>query len=86
MAKRVTISLNVSSPIPESECTVEYLLEYKLSGDAGWTALPPFPPPADYEIVIDNLVADSLYNFRLTRYCCNGAQSEPELFNYTTSA
>lgn len=85
MAKRVSIPITLSSPPIENECTSEYLLEYKLSGDAGYTALPLFPPPEDNTIVVDNLVAASLYNFRLTRYCCNGDNKTTE-FNYTTSA
>ena len=82
MAKRIEIPIVISSPPVEDECTQQYVLEYKRSVDVGYQSL---PATLANPIIVNNADAATLYNFRLTRFCCNGATKTTE-FNYTTSA
>lgn len=65
------IPVTVASPVPDDECTFYYIVEYKLSGDTGYTSF----NTSDNPIVIQPLVSDSSYDVRVTRVCCNGISS-----------
>lgn len=77
--------VNISIVITDdgTECTDYYMMEYKLPSDAFYTEAPrQFESP----VVFSNLQSDTLYNFKITRFCCNGQYSTPLTFNRTTEA
>ena len=49
-------------------CTAYYYVEYKLTGDAGYTAM---ANQLTDTIVIPNLDDDTIYDYRITRFCSN---------------
>lgn len=57
------------------QCVAYYGVQYKLSGDPGYTVLPDWyaPPP----IIIYGLLDGSNYDVRITRFCCDGQVSDP---------
>lgn len=78
----------------DSECSLYYLVEYKLSGDASYTSLGNMlpseytegsPPITVWKLQIDNLVNDASYDVRVTRYCCNQAFSSPTILTFTAT-
>lgn len=77
MARTVTI------PITDTpDCLAYYLVEYRLAGEAGYSFSEQyFTNP----IVVDNLLDDTEYEFRITRYCCNGIASTPVEFTINTT-
>lgn len=78
MAQTVTI------PIADHDtaCTAFYLVEYKLTGDPGYTFSQQY---FDSPIVVNNLADTSSYDFRITRQCCNGATGTPTTFTVDTT-
>jgi hypothetical protein len=77
MAKKITIPLTDH----EDNCTGYYLVEYKLTGESGYTS---FNAYSD-QVVINNLADDSTYDVRITRNCCSGIVSAPLLLTVDTS-
>lgn len=76
---------NVSIPITDdgAQCNAEYLVEYKLSGDTGYTVAPGIFTSSP--IVINNLQEGATYDIRITRNCCDGQVSPPITTQVTTS-
>lgn len=74
----------MSIPITDhdSTCTMEYIVRYKLSSDAGFQLLQ--PNPITSPIVIPNLLDGQTYNVEIVRIGCNGIQSEPVAFTQAT--
>lgn len=68
---------NIYIPITNhnDQCQQEYRVEYKVTGDTGYTVAPPWyaAPP----IRISNLLDGTQYDVRITRICCDGQVSEP---------
>ena len=67
MARKITIPLTDH----DTTCSTSYTVSYKLEGETLWTSQPYFIPPFE----ISSLLDDSLYNFRITRHCCDGIPS-----------
>jgi len=66
----------------DTNCSIYYLVEYKLSTDTGynsfnWATAPP--------IKINNVIDDSTYDVRITRFCCDGSQSAPLVLSIDTT-
>lgn len=80
MARRITIP--IANHGEEGICTWEYLVEYKIEGAAGYTFSQMM---YDSPIVLDNLLDDTLYDLRITRYCCNSVSSAPYTFQFNTT-
>ncbi len=80
MAKKITIPITDHGDA--SVCTTQYKVEYKLSGMPSYTTLPPVFTDT---VEISNLVADADYDIRITRQCCNGAESVPAVLTVHTS-
>lgn len=77
MARRISIPFT-DTP----DCQAYILVEYKLTGETGYSfSQQYFTNPA----VIDNLADDTSYDFRVTRYCCNGVASTPVTFTFDTT-
>lgn len=76
-----SIPITETSPAIDSECTFYYLVEYRLSGDIGYSSF----TTSDNPIVISPLVSEETYNVRITRYCCNGAISGTATTNVDTT-
>ena len=76
--------VNVSIEIADhdTECTSYYQVEYKLPSDPNYT---PGANQFDSPIVITNLQSDTVYEFKITRFCCNGQYSTPLTFTRSTS-
>lgn len=55
----------------DANCSLSYLVEWKLSTDANYVQDTQFTPP----IVIENVLDASTYNVRITRNCCNSGTS-----------
>lgn len=62
---------NITIPITDSNCTQYYLVEYKLSTDTAYASFQWY----DNQIKIYNLADSSIYNVRITRFCCDGTSS-----------
>lgn len=78
MAQTVTIPISDH----DSECTAFYLVEYKFTGDPGYTFSQQY---FDSPIVVNNLADAASYDFRITRQCCNGATGTPTTFTVDTT-
>jgi hypothetical protein len=76
MAKKITIPLIDHA----DNCTGYYLVEYKLTGESGYTSFTSFTD----QVVINNLADDSTYDVRITRNCCNGIASAPLVLTVDT--
>lgn len=77
MAKKATIPITDHA----DNCTSYYLVAYKLHDAGSYTSLP-------YQftdtVEITNLQDSSTYDVQITRYCCNGLQSDPLSLTLTT--
>lgn len=67
----------------DDNCSTYYLVEWKLNADVGynttnWTAAPP--------IIINNVLDNSTYDVRITRFCCDGSQSSPLVLSIDTTS
>jgi hypothetical protein len=72
MSKKITIP--ITDHETEGVCSIYYRTEYKLTTEGGYHLLPDvYTPP----VVINNLVDDTEYDVRITRFCCDGSQSVP---------
>lgn len=76
----VPIYLVVSSP---AECVGYYLVEYKMESETGYTSA---GNQTELPIMLYNLQEDTIYNVRITAFCCNGQFSTTLEFNVSTSA
>lgn len=76
---------NISIPITDDgdQCNSSYLVEIKLSGDAGYSIVPGIF--TESPIVINNLQDGAVYDVRITRNCCDGQISPPEEIQIATS-
>lgn len=76
---------NITLPITDdgSQCNSSYLVEIKLSGDAGYSIVPGIFTATP--IVINNLQDGAVYDVRVTRNCCDGQISPPEEIQIATS-
>lgn len=75
--KKITIPITDHA----SNCTNYYLVEWKLSSESGYNST---TWPND-QIVISNLQDASVYDVRITRYCCNGGTSAPLILSVDTT-
>lgn len=65
-----------------ASCTSYYFVEWKLTTDTGYnTMIWAVEPPIRIEPLLDN----SMYNYRITRFCCNGSQSAPLTGSFDTT-
>lgn len=85
MAKYADIPITVASPVPDGECTSSYFVEYKVTGDEGYTLLNGVGTTFDNPIRVEPLIAATSYDYRITRNCCNG-QSNATTGTFTTPA
>lgn len=69
MARKITIPITDH----DNHCSTGYTVAYKTAGDTYWTERPYTIPPFE----INNLLDDTLYDFRITRSCCDGVVSTP---------
>jgi hypothetical protein len=67
--KQITIPITDHA----DNCTAYYNVEYKLSTDIAYNSFKAFTD----RVVISNVFDASVYNVRITRYCCNGSSSAP---------
>lgn len=65
--KKITIPITDH----DENCTQYYLVEYKLTGAAGYSSFHSFTN----EVIVSNLEDESTYDVRITRFCCNGSSS-----------
>lgn len=63
-------------------CVSYYKVEYKRATDTNWNVISPMK--ADNPIVVEPLDDCTTYNIRITKFCCNGQQSDPVTVNVTT--
>jgi len=65
-------------------CTNYYMVRYKADSESSWKIMNPniFTPP----VVINGLSASTNYSVEITRYCCDGNQSNPVTITVTTPA
>lgn len=76
MAKQVTI------PVTTSDCIQYYIVEYKTTGDPGYTFNQQyFVQP----IVLENLADTTSYDVRITPYCCDGTVGTPTTTTFDTT-
>lgn len=76
MAKQVTI------PVTTSDCIQYYVVEYKTTGEVGYTFNQQyFTQP----IVLENLADDTSYDIRITPYCCDGTVGTPTTTTFGTT-
>lgn len=75
----VPIYLVVGSP---AECVSFYMVEYKLSSDAGYTS---GGNQTTLPLMLYNLLEDAIYNVRVTPMCCNQQYGDPLIFNVSTT-
>lgn len=77
MARQITIPIEATG-----DCVEYYLGEYKLTGDVGYIHSQQF---FTTPIVFNNLLDNTIYDIRITRYCCGGASSTPQEFTIDTT-
>lgn len=77
MARKVTVTVTNHG----SDCTAYYIFEYKLTADTGYTQLPT-QPTASFEI--NNLQDCQTYDYRITRFCCDGGVSTTATGTFST--
>lgn len=70
---------STGSPVP---CTMYYIVEYRIAGTGGWNRVT--PNPISPTVTINNLNDGLIYDLRVARVCCNGAQSDWETDTITT--
>lgn len=75
-----SISIEISDD--GSVCTSYYQVEYKLASTTGYTLA---PNAYESPIVINQLEGNTLYDFRITRFCCDNTYSLPLEFQETTT-
>lgn len=66
----------------DANCTTRYLVEWKLTGDAGYSSM----IWTNDQIEINNVEDASVYDVRITRYCCNGSISAPLILSVDTTS
>ncbi len=69
MSKKITIPITDHA----DNCTAYYNVEYKLSTETAYNSFKAFTD----RVVLNNVLDTSVYNVRITRYCCNGSSSAP---------
>lgn len=77
MSKKITIPITDHA----DNCTAYYNVEYKLSTDINYNSFKAFTD----RVVISNVLDTSVYNVRITRYCCNGSSSTPLVLSIDTT-
>lgn len=75
---------NIVQPITDdsTECSQYYKVEYKLSTETAYNTFNAFDSP----ITIANVLDASVYDVRITRYCCNGGVSAPLILSINTTS
>ncbi len=78
------MSVNISIPITNHDtgCVAYYYVEYKLNGEVGYNAM---PQQTEVPIEIYNLQENTIYDFRITRTCCDRQQSNTLEFQFDTT-
>lgn len=66
----------------DANCTTRYLVEWKLTGDTGYSSM----IWTNDQIEINNVQDASVYDVRITRYCCNGSISAPLILSVDTTS
>lgn len=80
MARRITIP--ITNHNADGICTSYYLVEYRINGEPGYSfSQQMYTSP----VVLDNMQDDTLYDFRITRGCCDGVSSTPLIFQLMTT-
>lgn len=77
-----TITIPITDHNTEGVCTQFYTVRYKFDGASEWQFNGSF---LTSPIVINNLATDTLYNFEVTRTCCDGSSSTPATFDVDTT-
>lgn len=76
------------------ECSIYYLVEYKLAGDPAYTSTgfqtataveEGSPLVTNYYLYVHNLIENVDYDLRTTRYCCDGNVSTPTTSTVNTT-
>lgn len=80
MARRITIP--IANHEADGICTAYYIVEYRMNGEDGYSFMQQM---FDSPFVLDNLLDDTIYDFRITRYCCNEISSPPYSFQVNTT-
>lgn len=80
MAKRITIPITDHNT--SGVCTQYYQVEYRISGEAGYSFSQTM---LTSPVVLDNMLNDTVYEFRITRVCCNNVSSTPAIFTIDTT-
>lgn len=80
MAKRITIPITDHNT--DGVCTQYYQVEYKINGEAGYSFSQMM---LTTPIVLNNMLDDTLYDFRITRVCCDDVASTPAIFQIDTT-
>lgn len=68
------------------QCSLYYLVEWKLTTEAGYSSQQSFLTDTENNIIISDVEDASEYNVRITRYCCNGGISAPLVLLIDTTA
>lgn len=73
----------ITIPIPnhDDNCTVYYFVEYKLNSDVNYNSFQWYTDRVEIPNVADN----SVYDVKITRYCCNGGTSAPLVLSIDTT-
>lgn len=61
-------------------CTARFGVQYRITGTPAWSST---PDQYDSPIIIPGLLSATQYDYRITRYCCNGAPSAPTTGTFT---
>jgi hypothetical protein len=80
MARRITIP--IANHEAEGVCSWHYTVQYRIYGSGGYSFTQQM---YDSPLVVDNLLDDTLYEFTITRYCCNEISSAPYTFQVDTT-
>lgn len=59
------------------QCSLYYLVEWKLTTASGYNQEKQFLTETENNIIIDDVLDNTEYDVRITRYCCNGGISAP---------
>lgn len=78
MARKVTITVTNH----DTGCAAYYIMQYKLPGDIGWITM---PNQLTDTIEISGLLDDTVYDYQITRICCDGQISNPDTGTFDTT-
>ena len=79
-----TVSIPITDHGTSGVCTAYYVTRYKASFDSSWTVV--YPNPTVPPITITGLAPSTVFNYEITRYCCDGSSSNAASGTFTTPA